>query len=71
MRYLPDRRAPTATLAQVSSIVGNPILPLPKREPKQMLRGIGQLPELTLRNTNQIGDASRSRVDPSSARAAI
>jgi hypothetical protein len=47
-----DRRAPIATLAQVSSIVDNPILPLPERSCNLKPHGIGQLPEQTHRNTH-------------------
>jgi hypothetical protein len=36
--------------------VDNRILPLPERARNQTPRGIGQLPEQTLRNTNHIGD---------------
>jgi hypothetical protein len=36
--------------------VDNLILPPPERAHKQMPRGIGQLPEATLRNTSHIGD---------------
>ena len=60
MRYLTDRRAPIVTLAYVSSIVDNGILPLPERARNQTPRGIGQLPEQTLRNTNHIGDDKSS-----------
>jgi hypothetical protein len=35
--------------------VDNRILPLPERARNQSPRGIGQLPEQTLRNTNHIG----------------
>jgi hypothetical protein len=55
MRYPRDRRAQIATSAQVSSIVDNPILPLPRHVSKQTPPGIGQLREQTLRNANHIG----------------
>jgi hypothetical protein len=40
--------------------VGNRILPLPERSRNQTPRGIGQLPEQTLRNTNHIADDKSS-----------
>jgi hypothetical protein len=45
-----------ATLAKVSSIVDNPILPLQGRALNQTPRGIVQLPEQTLQNIKRIGD---------------
>jgi hypothetical protein len=40
--------------------VDNRILPLPERARNRTPRGIGQLPEQTLRNTNHIGDDKSS-----------
>jgi hypothetical protein len=40
--------------------VDNRTLRLPERARNQMPRGIGQLSEQTLRNTNHIGDDKRS-----------
>jgi hypothetical protein len=40
--------------------VDNRILPLPERARNQTPRGIGQLPEQILRNTNHIGDDKSS-----------